>query len=225
MLQLLLGMALVVVPTVLTGTISLAVTVPVYLTLVALTMVRETFHVRRQQRADLIRKLKILTLDLSTLTQGGHGSSVWAILRDLTNNAQFRVQMDMCGNYQVGKLLDERCQRLFNDAGNLAGQVHRMNSGSDDELREAIRDFGNLVVEYRRVVQEFLRFLKDTKGEKETIQNKSTFSSRVYRDLADEYDRLMDAIRHIREELRPYAGHDWLPDEHLTRFPRVPLLG
>ena len=202
-------MALVAVPVVLTGSISLAVTVPVYLGFVALTIVRETSHVKRQKKADLIRKLNVLVSDLATLNQGGHGSSVWQILRDLRGNAQFSVQMDMSGNHQAGELLDGRCQRLFNYTGNLARQVQHMNSGSaDGELREAVRDFGNLVVVYRRVVREFLRFLKDTKGEKETIQNKAPFSTRVHRDLADEYDRLMDAIRQIREELRLYAGHD-----------------
>lgn len=220
----LLGVALVAVPVLLTGTTSLAVTVPIYLVLVALTVVREISQNKRQQRADLVRKLNILVSDFSTLTQGAHGSSVWAILRDLRGNAQFRAQMDMSGNHQAGELLDERCQRLFSDAGNLARQVHRMNGGaSDDELREAVRDFGHLVVEYRRVVQEFLRFLEDTKGEEEMIQYEAPFSTRVHRDLADEYDRLMDAIRQIREELRLYTGHDWLPDEHLTRFPRAPL--
>jgi len=224
-LQLLLGLALVAVPVVLAGTISLAVTVPVYLALVALTVARETLHGRRQQKADLLRRLNVLLSDFSTLTQGAHGSSVWAILRDLTGNAQFRAQMDISGNHQAGELLDERCQRLFSDAGNLARQVHSMNGGAADEvLRDAVRDFGNLVVEYRRVVQEFLRFLEDTKGEKEPIQDKAPFSTKVHRDLADDYDRLMDAIRQIRQQLRLYAGYDWLPDEHLTRFPRAPLL-
>lgn len=225
-LQLLLGVALVAVPVVLTGTTSLAVTVPVYLGLVALTVVREASQSKRQQRADLLQKLNVIVSDFSVLTQGSHGSSVWAILRDLRSNAQFRAQMDISGNYQVAELLDERCEKLFSNAGKLARQVHHMNGGaSDEELRNAAREFGDFVVEYRRVVREFLRFLEDTKGEKETIQQKAPFSTRVHRDLADDYDRLMDAIRQIRQELRLYAGHDWLPDEHLTRFPRAPLLG
>jgi hypothetical protein len=225
-LQLLLGVALVAVPVVLTGTISLAVTVPVYGALVALTVVRETFRSKRQQRANLVRRLNVLVSDFSVLTQGAHSSSVWAVLRDLRSNAQFGAQVDMSGNHQAGELLDERCQRLFSDAGNLAMQVHHMNSGAaDDELRETVTDFGNLVVEYRGVVREFRRFLEDTKGQKEPIQYKPPFSTRVHRDLADEYDRLMDAVRQIREELRLYAGDDWLADEHLTRFPRASLLG
>lgn len=225
-LQLVLGVFLVAIPVILTGTISLAVTVPLYLALVVLTMARETFQSKRQQRADLVRRLNVIVSDFCTLTQGAHSSSVWAILRDLRGNAQFLTQMDMSGNHQAGGLLDERCQRLFNDAGNLARQVHRMNGAvPDKELRNTVSDFGNLVIEYCRVAREFLRFLKDTKGEKETIQHKVPFSTRVHRDLADEYDRLMDTIRQIREELRLYAGDDWLPDEHLTRFPRAALLG
>lgn len=224
-LQLLLSIVLVAVPVVLTGTISLTVTVPVCLALVAITVVRETSQSRRRQRADLVRRLSALVADFSTLTQGAHGSSVWAILRDLRGNAQFCGQMELSGNQQAGELLDERCQRLFSDAANIAGQAHSINYAAvDEELRDAIRDFGNLVVEYRRVVQEFLRFLENTKGENDMVQHKAPFSTRVHRDLADEYDRLMDAIRQIREELRLYAGHDWFPDEHLTRFPRGALL-
>lgn len=71
-----------------------------------------------------------------------------------------------------------------------------------------IRDFGHLVVEYRIAVLEFLRFLEETKGEKETIQHKVHFSTRVHCDSVDEYDRLMDGIRQICEELRLYAGHN-----------------
>lgn len=224
-LQLLLGVALVAIPVVLTGTISLAVTVPVYLAFVAITLARETFQSKRRQRAELVRRLNVLVSDFSTLTEGAHGSSVWAILKDLRGNAQFCAQMELSGNRQAGELLDERCQRLFSDAGNIAREVHRMNTAAADEgLIDVIRHFGNLIVEYRKVVKHFLRFLEETKGEKETIQDKPPFSSRGHRDLADEYDRLMDAIRHIREELRLYAGHDWLPDEHLTRFPRASLL-
>jgi hypothetical protein len=224
-LQLLLGMALVVVPVILIRIMSLAITLPVYIGLVTLTMKREAFYAKRQQRADLIQKLNILVSDLWTLSQGAHGTSVWAILRDLRGNAQFRAQMNISGNYQAGELLDERCQRLFNDTGNLVRQVAHMNGKSTgNELRETIRDFGSLVVEYRKVVQKFLQFLEDTKGEKEIVQHKPPFSIRVHRDLADGYDRLMDATRQTREELRLYAGHDWLPDEHLTRLPRGTLL-
>lgn len=223
-LQLLLGIALVAVPVVLTGTISLAVTVPVYLALASITVARETFQSKRKERADLTRRLDVLVSNFSTLTQGAHGSSVWAILRDLRSNAQFCAQMELSGNQQAGELLDERCQRLFDDTRNIASQVHSMNgTTTDEELRDAIREFGNLVVEYRMVVKAFLQFLDDTKGEEERIQDRMPFSARVHRDLADEYDRLMDAIRQIRGELRLYAWDNWLPDEHLTRFLRNPL--
>lgn len=223
--QLLIGVALVVVPIVLAGTKSLRVTVPVYAALVAITLARERFQRKRQEMAALLRKLSALVSDFSILTEGAHGTSVWAILRALRGNAQFRAQMDISGNYQAGELLDERCQSLFSDAGDLARRIDHMNGGtSDTELRDTTRDFGHLVVEYRVLVSHFLRFLEDTKGEKESIQHQAPFSVRVHRDLADEYDRLMDDIRRIREELRRYAGHDWLPDEHLTRFPRAALL-
>lgn len=225
-LQLLLGVPLFVVPVVLVGAVSLAVTLPIYVVLVVFTVLRETSRNKRQQRSELLRKMNAIVSDFLTLTEGGHGSSVWAILRDLRGNAQFRAQMEMSGNTQAGELLDERCQRLFSDAGNLTGQGYRIDEATtDDQLTKAVMDFGGLVVEYRKVVHVFLRFLEDTRGDKETIQHKLPFSTRVHRDLADEHDRLMDNIRQIREELRQYVGHDWLPDQHLTRFPRASLWG
>jgi len=225
-LKLLLGAALVVVPVVRTGTISLAATVPICIIMVVITVAREKSQRKRQQRIDLVRRLNVLVSGFSTLTQSAHRNSVWAILQDLRDNAQFRAQMDISGNHQAGELLDELCQRLFSDAGNLARKVLCMNGGiTNKELQDAAKAFKSLVIEYRRIVQEFLRFLKDTKGGNETIQYGPPFSTRVHRDLADEYDRLMDDIRQIREELRLYAGHDWLPDEHLTRFPRAALSG
>lgn len=222
--QLLLGVALVAVPVVVTGTIALAVTVPVYLVVLALTVVRETLQSKRQQRAGIVRSLNVLVSDLSALTRGGGGGTHWAILQDLRNNAQFRAQIDISGNQQAGKLLDERCRRLFSDVGDLASQVRRMDGGTaDKEVRDAVTRFGQLLVEYRIVVREFLIFLEGTKCEKDTIQDGPPFSTRIHRDLADEYDRMMDAARRMREELGLYAGHDWLPDEHLTRFPRAAL--
>ena len=223
--QLLTGVALVVVPVVLVGTKSLRVTVPVYAALVAITLTREKFQRKRQEMADLLRKLSSLVSDFSILTQGAHGTSVWAILQDLRGNAQFRVQTDISGNHQAGELLDERCQRLFTDAGDLTRRIDHINwDAANKELGDTVRDFGHLVMEYRALVRHFLRFLEDTKGEKESIQHKAPFSVRVHRHLADEYDRLMDDIRRIREELRRYGRHDWLPDEHLSRFPRATLL-
>ena len=222
--QLLTGVALVVVPVALAGSASLRVTVPIYAALVVITLTRERLQRKRQVMAGLLQKLSALVSDFSILTQGAHGNSVWGILRDLGGNAQFRAQMDISGNHQAGELLDDRCQRLFSDAGDLVWRIDHMNWGtSDTELRDIVRDFGLLIVEYRTLVSHFLKFLEHAKGEKESIQQKTPFSVRVHRYLADEYDRLMDDIRRIREELRPYAGHDWLPDEHLTRFPRAPL--
>ncbi len=224
-IQLLLGAVLVAVPIVVTGTISLAITVPIYLIVLALAVVRETLQNERRQRPNRVRILDSLVSDLWELARGAGGARHWAILQDLRANGQFRAQMERSGNQQAGKLLDERCQRLFSDVANLSRRVRRMGGATaGEEVKDAITSFGRLLVEYRAVVQEFLQFLVDAKGVKETIQHKVPFSTRIHRDFADVYDRMMDSTRQAREELRLYAGHDWLPDDHLTRFPRAALL-
>lgn len=225
LLQILLGLALVVVPVLVLGTASLVVTVPIYLALLVIIAVREIFQNKKDQRSNVLRVLGNLAANLMTLSRGGGGGTHWAILQDLRGNGQFQAQMEKSGNKQVGRLLDERCQRLFSDVDHLVSQFRRMDDGSaDEQVRDAITNFGGLIVEYRTIVQEFLQFLNETKGEKETIQEKAPFSTRIHRELADGYDRLMDASRQARDELRIYVGNDWLPDSHLTRFPRAALL-
>jgi hypothetical protein len=54
---------------------------------------------------------------------------------------------------------------------------------------------------------------------------KEPWSVNIHQKLADDYDELMTSIKNLRNAT-PRAFQSLLPrDEHLTRFPRVPLVG
>ena len=158
------------------------------------------------------------------MTRGSHGYSVWAILHDLISSAQFQSQMQRTRNSQGGALLDDLCERLFGDVGALDRRIGSATESTPDEELQGIEQRRcELVIEYRRVVDEVLQFLDDTTGEHQRVQDESPFSVRVRRYLADEYDRFMDSALRLRTETPEVAR--CLQDEHLSRFPRKPLLG
>lgn len=224
-IQVLLGIPLIAVPVFLKGAISLSVTIPVYVMIVALAQLREVVRHKHTERASLVVQMRAFVLHLQKLTQGSHGTSVWAILNDLLANTQFRAQMESAGNSQVGDLLSEKCGMLFSDVGDLYTRVEqRADSSSDRELREVIHSLRQLVIAYRSLVDNFLRFLKETKGKDVPVQNSAPFAFRVHDELADDYDRLMDDARQLGIQVKSIVGIEFLEDQHLGRFRRVTLL-
>lgn len=223
--QVLLGITLVVAPVLSEGKKSLAVTIPLCAAMIALTQIREARQRQHRKRTTLISKLRAVVSQLRKVTEGSHKASVWAILCDLLNNNNFRAQMELTGNAQAGELLCGNCERLFSSMGNLNGQVeHLTNSTSDEELKKNIATTQRLIIEYRRVVDDFLQFLSETKGEGQLVQNVTPFVTRVHDELADDYDRLMEDARAFGIELLEAIDIEFLNDEHLTHFRRAPIL-
>lgn len=223
--QVLLGSGLIVAPVLSEGKKSLAVTIPLCVAMITLTQIREARQRQHRKRTTLISKLRAVVSQLRKVTEGSHGASAWAILRDLLSNNNFRAQMELTGNAQAGKLLCGNCERLFSDVGDLNRRIeHLTNSPSDEKLKENIATTRRLIIEYRRVVDDFLRFLSETKGEGQLVQNSPPFATRVHDELADDYDRLMEDARTFGVELLGAIGIDFLSDEHLTRFRRAVIL-
>lgn len=199
----------------------MTVIVPAYVALVAVTLLHQYSEGRRRERAEAARKIGGLVSDLYRLTQGAAGASVWAILRELRSNTQFRAQMDLSHNSQIADLLDQQCHRLFSDVGSLMNTVHNVKgSYPKDELASALETFWHQIIEYRRLVSEFLRFLENTRGAEDSVQFDVPFDARVNTDLANEYDRFMDRVRNAKDDLELFGGSGWVADEHLVRFPR-----
>lgn len=224
--QVLLGVPLVIAPVFLKGTISLAVTIPVYVIIVAIMQLREKIHRKRTEKGGLVAQLLAVVSHLQKLTQGGHGASVCAILSDLLANGEFRAQMQFTGNSQAGDLLSNKSERLFSDVGDLCNRVEHCTDGtSDEEIKEVVEELRRLIINYRSIVDDFLRFLSDTKAEKGVpVQKSELFAFRVHDSLADDYDRLMDDARQLGIQLKSILGIEFLDDHHFTRFRRVTLL-
>ena len=224
-LQVLLGIPIVVVPVVVSGIVSLAATIPLYICLIVVIQATDLMQRRRSGRAPLIGRLRTVMSHFSQLTRDSHTFSVWAILRDLLGDAAFRAQMEYSGNRQAGDLLVDRSQRLFNEAGYLSSRIGRLVEGSaDSELIVAVGDFGRLFLEYRTLVDQLLRFLRETDAEGERVQNKPPYSTRIHHSLADDYDRLMNDVRELRNQLPEAMQVLEFDDQHLTLFRRALIL-
>lgn len=226
LIQVLIGIPLVVVPVFLKGSISLAITIPLYMLIIALTQVRDARQRKYRKRAPLISKLRAMVSHFKKLTEGAHTASVWAILRDLLSNSDFRDQMQFTGNSQAGELLVNRCQSLFSAVGRLHDHAECLTQNySDKEIKDVINTTRQLTMEYRSIVEQFLRFLSDTKRSNGVqIQNQAPFSLRVHDNLADDYDRLLEDARLFGIESLDLMGIEFLKDEHLTRFRRATIL-
>ena len=225
LLQILLGIPLVVAPVFLKGIISLVVTVPLYIIIVVLVQKREALQQRHSEKAVLVARLKAVTSHLAKLTQGAHGPSVWAIVRDLLHNQDFQHQLEVTGNRQAGTLLHGHCERLFDDVRAFHNHVDNLTRGCPDkELEDVVLTLQRLFIEYRKLVDEFLEFLRETKAERKCVQDKAHFSTRVHDELADDYDRLMDDVRQLRTELLNVAGIEFLKDDQLSHFLRATIL-
>jgi len=223
--QAVLGLILVVVPMFLAGILSLIVTIPMYLIMVVVILIREARESRNARRAALIVQLTGVVSHLQKLTQGSHGASVWAILGDLLTNGDFCAQMQHSGNSQAGDLLSNLCERIFTDVEELSHRVEYLSDKSPDkELKGVINTLRQLILSYRYLVDKFLRFLDDAKGKGVPVQNLAPFAFRVHDELADDYDRLMDDARQLGIQLKNIVAIEFLEDEHLSRFRRVTLL-
>ena len=217
--QVLLGIGLVVAPVISEGKKSLAVTIPLCIAMIALVQIREARQRQRRERTTLISKLRAVVSQLRKVTEGSHGASMWAILRDLLGDNGFRAQMKLTGNAQVGELLCRSYERLFSDVGDLNRQIEHLTSSlSDEKLKESIATTRRLIIDYRCAVDDFLRFLSETRAEGQLVQNSPPFATRVHDELADDYDRLMEDARTFGVELLGSMDIDFLSDEHLTRF-------
>lgn len=225
-IQIALGIVLVGVPVLWGGAVSLAFTIPTYVVLTVLSRKREAQVARAAERETVAKELKSLVNSLATLTEGAHSHSPWGILRDLEANGQFKSQMHGAGNAQAVTLLIVECERLFKDTHQLKQRVEDLHEDlSDAPLSELVSDTREALIAYRQLVDQFLRFLADTERSGEAVQNKAPFSVRVHRELADDYDRLMDDARRFDLRCRRSLGVQFLDTSHLGRFPRVFLLG
>jgi len=226
--QALLGVPIVVIPVLLKGTISLVLTIPIYLIAIAVMPIREAYQRRHSEKAALLVQLLAVVSELQKLTQGSHSASIWSIHGDLVANANFKAQMQSTGNSQASDLLLGICESLFSDVGHLYDRIEHLNGkSSDTELKEAIETLRQTIISYRRLTDSFLRLLKETKvkgKESEAVQDKAPFATRIHDDLADDYDRLMEDARRLGRDLMNIMGVGFLDEQHLTRFRRAPIL-
>lgn len=97
---------------------------------------------------------------------------------------------------------------------------------TDDDIRYECNKISQAVREYRRMVDEWMKFTEAlaVKGVPR-FWEKSPWSVNIHKKLADDYDELMALVKNLHN-VTPGAFQDLLPrDDQLSKFPRVPLVG
>lgn len=218
------GLVLVISSTLLPWPRLLSVVIPVYLVQAFLVWKREQQQAKRTLLDQAWDDLGVCVSYLNKASQGANANSVWAILRDVLANGEFQTQMKTAGTTQAGTLLERQCDMLFQRTGELERNYQSLRP-SDRAISTFLPQLDKEVVFYRTIVGDCLKFLTTTGGGAEAVQDKVPFSTRIHRELADEYDRLMDSLRNVRGSLSTHCPLGCLTDDKLTRFPRAALLG
>lgn len=218
------GLALVISSAWLPWPQLLSVVIPVYLVQAFLVWKRERQQEKHVLLAQAWDDLGVCVSYLNKASQGANANSVWAILGDLLGNGEFQTQMKTAGTVQAGRLLERQCDMLFQRTGELERNYQSLRP-SDRVISSFLSQLDKEVVFYRPVVGGFLKFLTTTGGGAEAVQDKVPFSTRIHRELADDYDRLMDSLRNVRESLLTQLPPRCLTDDKLSRFPHGALLG
>ena len=126
------------------------------------------------------------------------------------------------------RLISERFHNLtFQSLENQTrGQKLTPSIITDDDIRNECNRISQAVSEYRRLVNEWMKFT-EALVEKEIPKfwEKAPWSVIIHKKLADDYDELMALVKNLRN-VTPRAFQDLLPrDDQLTKFPRVSLWG
>ena len=97
---------------------------------------------------------------------------------------------------------------------------------TNDDIRYECNKISQAVREYRRMVDEWMKFT-EALGVKEVPRfwEDAPWSVNIHKKLADDYDELMALVKNLHNST-PREFQDLLPrDDQLTKFPRVPLVG
>ena len=137
------------------------------------------------------------------------------------------VQPDNMATISVG-LITERFHALTFQSLEHQGRGKNLTASTitDDDIRYECNKISQAVREYRRMVDEWMKFT-EALAEKGVPKfwEKAPWSVNIHKKLADDYDELMALLKNLHNTT-PREFQSLLPnDDQLTKFPRVPLVG
>lgn len=186
------------------------------------------------QRHAFLSKLNGVAEQLAGITQGAYVNSVTTIHSELCGENSVKPLLQDKLSAQGALLFKEHCIDLALRAAEHETEVNTLSTTTltDEEVRLAANRTRDLVMEYRRRVQDFQDFLegllekarslKDVRVR--TVWNSAPWSVKIHRHLADDYDELMRLVKDLRRETKRELQSHLPEDFHITNFPRAPLV-
>ena len=137
------------------------------------------------------------------------------------------VQPDNMANISV-RLITERFHDLTFQSLEHQERGKKLTASTiaDDDIKYECNKISQAVCEYRRMVDEWMKFTEAlaVKGVPR-FWEKAPWSVNIHKKLADDYDELMSLVKNLHNTT-PREFQNLLPkDDQLTKFPRVPLVG
>lgn len=180
------------------------------------------------ERLAFIRQSRVVSERLFKNSQGAENRSIYSIVRDISGEAPVRgyiAEDGLAG--QTVRLLTRQLDDLFSRTSSYHRYTEELSVPilDDAAIRSVCNTTRELLLDYRRLVDETLEILKNM-GERgvKNLWDKAPWAARIHRGLADNYDELMRLVTDLRG-ITPKSYKDILPnDDQLSKFPRASLL-
>ncbi|MFW6105578.1 MAG: hypothetical protein ACOC7P_03240 [Chloroflexota bacterium] len=168
----------------------------------------------------IVKHIQSVTEQLEKVSAGAYTSSLKWIFKGILGNNPFSV---WCQNkplvVQLTTLFDRQLDQLFNGFAKYRGKIRSF--GID--LTAIYSEIRVITLTYRFMVSSFIQLLNSLEKEgAPTVWENEPLRSKIYNELRDNYDELMQRIKSLKVYVAS-EDKDLLPsDDQLTKFDRIP---
>lgn len=169
----------------------------------------------------IAKHIQSVTEQLEKVSAGAYTSSLKWIFKGILGNNPFSV---WCQNKslvaQLMTLFDRQLDQLFDSFANYREKTR---SFGIDDLTAICSEIRVITLNYRSMVSVFIQLLDNLEKEgAPTVWENEPLRSKIYNELRDNYDELMQRIKGLKVYVAS-EDKDLLPsDDQLTKFDRIP---
>jgi len=169
----------------------------------------------------IVKHIQSVTEQLEKVSAGAYSCSIKQIFNGILANNTFSAWcQDKPLLVQLAKLFNWQLDQLFD---RLAKYREKSKSFGIGDIMGIYNEIGVLTLNYRSIVFEFIQLLNNLeKDGAPTVWHNEPLSSKIYCELRDNYDELMQRIKGLKVYV-PNEAKPLLPsDDQLTKFDRIP---
>lgn len=169
----------------------------------------------------IVKNIQSVTEQLEKVSAGAYGCSIKQISNDiLVDNIFSAWYQNKPLLVQLTRLFNWQLDQLFNG---LVKYREKLKSFGTDDILGIYNEIRVLTFDYQSIVSEFIQLLSNLEKEgAPTVWDNEPLSSKIYCDLRDNYDELMQRIKSLKVYVPNEAKHLLPSDNQLTKFDRIP---